>query len=78
MTQIIPVLTLDGRFLGNIVNELSRPRPLVGEQCGRGVAPAPAANLSNSPSGRVGCVGENVSSLPVLSDASVFRSFHEA
>lgn len=75
MTQVIPILSLDGRFIGNIVNELPERDPKSATASGEVVPPS--RTFSDSPSGRVGGAGGAKSSLPSLSGAFT-HSFHKA
>lgn len=73
--QIIPVLTLDGRFLGNIVNELPARSPKAATASG-GTAPVSAPH--SRPEGRAGSAVE-VETSPRLGGAfSLSHSFHDA
>lgn len=68
MTQVIPILSLDGRFIGNIVNELPKRHPETRAEASGEVVP-PSRTFSDSPSGRVGSAAEVKSSLPSLCGA---------
>lgn len=74
LPQIIPVLTLDGRFIGNIVNELPGRVPLSSGQRGAGVAPARTAVLSPVTAGER---REGGSSSPSNPSGAFDHTFHD-
>lgn len=80
LPQVIPVLALDGRFIGNIVNELPGRVPLSSGQRGAGVAPARTAT-SPSALGTASaddCGGEALNLSPKRLAAAFSRSFHSS